>query len=152
MSDDTTRVPFKFDGLPDTEGFTSWQDALKGLLGKLFVDIPSSITNVKISEEAPTDSETNYLWGKRDSAGNFLGFAIFAQGDWRLIAAPTPPDSLFLISGDSTNPPVGFSVVDSSMIGSSNLVQLQETWNPPGDGLVVSEGPWTLFHVKYTGF
>lgn len=144
-----TRARLIYDGLPELcEGFKSWQEALIGILRDVYAEIPNTITNVKISNEAPDDGQTDYLWGKLDNGGNFVGFAIFAQGDWRVISAPAPAGALYLISGNSASIPPGFAIADSVNVqGPSNLAALQANWNPPG-----ATGPWSLFHVIYTGF
>ena len=120
MSDpgNVTRAEIVLTGLPHTKCFTSWQDFLAALPSFLSVEVPSSITNVIVSNIQPTSSQTADIWFRTSNSGSFIGIYVFAQGVWHQIYPVNVdgvPDTtqIFWLYGDSANPPAGWTNTDN---------------------------------------
>lgn len=111
-SDDSVEGVLKITNLPDLACFESFEALLLALPTYLKVYIPPSITNVVIGNTEPSDAERNYLWIKRNNAGDVVGFYLFSGGEWNQFI-PTP-GAVTTVVGNSTNPPVGYVTTDNA--------------------------------------
>lgn len=145
---DVVQSALKLIGLPDRKCFTSLADLLK-LIPELYaVEIPTGITNVSIGNAYPPASEQNNLWVRTDSVGSFVGFYIFATGQWRQIYPL--PDQIFLIVGDSRSLPPGYTLASSDVrLTAQQVANLKKIWTIGG----TTPATWySVFHVTFVGF
>lgn len=118
----------KLQGLPDDTCFTSFADLLKALVKYMSVEIPTSITNVIISNIQPLDSQRSSLWIRMTNGGDFVGFYLFSGGAWQQIF---PVDNqLFRVYGDSRVIPTGFVLGDDGSLGltAAQIAFLHTQW------------------------
>lgn len=135
----------KTQGLIDVACFKDVPDLLQALGNYLTVEIPDTITNVVVSNVQPTDPSRNVIWFRQNAAGQFTGIFVYSGGSWVQLFPVV--GQLTFIKGDSDAPPTGYKVVTDDDVASAELIQLQTMWYPAADPV----GPWTLFHVIYTG-
>lgn len=109
-------VPIVLNGLPDTQCFADFKSFLAALPNFLVAEVPTSITNVIVSNSQPTDSQTTDVWFRLSNDGSFLGIYVFSQGAWQQIYpvnvyGTSIPDTsqVFWFVGDSTQPPPGWT-------------------------------------------
>lgn len=102
----------KIKNLTDLRCYKSFEDMLLDLVNNMILEIPTSITNVVISNQQPTDDKRESLWIRLNSAGGFIGVYLFSDGSWTLIYPI--PSSVYWFYGDSRNPPEGFRLMNGS--------------------------------------
>ena len=147
-----TPLPLSLVGLPDDLCFEgTFAEALKAALENVRVLVPSSITNVVVSSQQPTDSQRDFVWFRLNNAGNFVGIYIYAGGDWQQVSPA--PNQLFWIYGagaypDSNSPPPGYLPANDPSLGlDAGLVTAMEAlWYPAGPG------PYTMYQAVFVGF
>lgn len=148
MTNDVIRGAIKLDGFTEGVCFKSWDDFLATLPSLLAIEIPDDITNVTIGNTQPTDDQRDNLWIRKDSAGVFMGFYLYASGAWQKI---WPVDGeLIMIVGDSRTPPTGFTTATNlSSLTAAQKAFLQSRWH-----IVPGSSPtyYDIFEVSYTGF
>lgn len=115
-------APLAVRGDPSTACFTNIGEFIEALPQFLVAQIPTSITNVIISNIQPLDSERNTVWFRLNNAGSFIGIYVFSDGTW--IQMFPPPQGLFDMYGDSRDVPKGYVLADEN-----------NTALPPGLGL-----------------
>lgn len=110
VNENLIRIPLGITGdiedacIEDAKGFVKWlSDHLVGLA-------PTSITNVVVSNQEPTDR--NVVWFRRSNAGVFIGIYIYSGTKWNQIFPA--PDAVFWMVGDSRDVPDGYELVDTS--------------------------------------
>lgn len=135
----------KTQGLLDITCFKDVPDLLQALSQYLTIEIPDSITNVVVSNVQPTDPSRNVIWFKQSAAGQFVGIQVYSGGSWVQLFPVVGQTTL--VKGDSGNPPTGYKVVTDDDVTSPELTHLQTMWYPAADPV----GPWTIFHVIYSG-
>lgn len=111
-SDDSVQGELKITNLPDLACFESFEELLLALPTYLRVYVPVSITNVVIGNTEPDDTQRNFLWIKRNNAGNVVGFYLFSNGAWNQFI-PTPGE-ITTVVGASNAPPVGYITTDDA--------------------------------------
>lgn len=148
-TENITRIPLTVDNLPDLDCVNGWQEAFLTFIKNSVVEVPSSITNVKISNESPSSGERNYLWIRLNNSGSFVGFYIFADGDWQNVPAGPVLGAIYRVAGqNSESLPAGFALADGNTppVSSGEAAILMATWFPVGSG------PWTMFDMIFVGF
>lgn len=98
--------------LPDLFCFKDARDLISQMPTILGVEVPNSVSNVVVSNEEPSSSQTTSVWFRISNSGGFIGIYVFSQGKWQLIF-PTP-NGIFWMYGDSTDIPEGYMLVDAS--------------------------------------
>ncbi len=73
------------ENLPQNACFTSFLDLLQSIPQYMSAAIPSSVTNVIVSNIEPTSSQTTSIWFRFSNAGTFLGIYVFSAGVWHNI-------------------------------------------------------------------
>lgn len=144
---DVIRGAIKLDGFLEGKCFTSWSEFISELPNMLSVEIPTGITNVTVGNIQPSSSELDHLWIKTDGAGSFIGMFIYTTGSWRQIYPA--PNQLFLMYGNSTNIPAGYTLASSDPnLTPAEIANLQKIWTIGG----TSPTWYSVFHVTYIGF
>lgn len=143
----------KINDLPDLGCFTSFEELLKALPTFLTVEIPSTITNVIVSNVQPLDDQRDALWVRRNNAGSFVGLYIYASGTWRQIypvgGGNTGTFQLFRVKGDSRTIPEGYLLADEDnphlTANEASWVKTQWLHNP-------TQEYYVIFDITYEGF
>lgn len=143
----TVNGALKINNLPDLACFQSFEDLLKALPTFLTVEVPSTITNVIISNVQPQDNQRDAIWFRRSNSGEFIGIYLYSSGTWRLVFPS--PNALIRMYGDSRDVPEGYILADetnpnltanqASFIKSSWLKDPTDTW-------------YVIFDVTWVGF
>lgn len=148
---DIVRANIVLTGLPDTKCFTSWQDFIQDLPNILAAEVPSSVSNVVVSNVQPNSSQTTSVWFRTSNSGSFIGIYVFAQGEWHQIYpvnvdTGVPTTQIFWLYGDSANPPAGWTNTDT-YIGLSGAVKtaLKAQW-------VLEGATYTYYSAVFSGF
>lgn len=126
----------------DITCYESWPQAVQGLVENLGLVIPGSVTNVIVSNQQPSNSQTNYIWFRQNSAGEFVGIYLYSDGQWTQFFPA--PNQIIRMYGNSTQVPSGFILADSSNpnITAEQAAFLQNTWLPDS-----SQQFYTIFDV-----
>lgn len=143
-----TNVPLTITGLLDNLCFEgTFPEAIKEVLSKVVVQVPNTVTNVVVGPDEPSDSQRDFVWFKRNSAGDFEGIFIYVGGDWQQIFPVL--NSLTWVYGDSDSPPPGYVAANdaASPLTAPEKTHLETLWYPPGPG-----GPWSIYQAVYVGF
>ena len=141
-------APLKFVGLSEELCFKNLSELLNYLQTSGFAVVPTNITNVQVSVDQPTSTETNNVWFRLNAAGKFLGIYMYDGNTWQqVIYAPNEVIWIHDSTETSTTPP-GFTIVSASSDGwtAPQAAALEALYLPPG------AGPWYYFAVQYTGF
>lgn len=115
--------------LPELLCYKDFESFVKDIPNLFAIRVPSTITNVIVSNQQPTNSQTTSLWIRQSNSGSFMGIYVFAQGLWRQIAPI--PNQIFWLYGDSNNPPAGFKTTDDASgieISATLAVALKAQW------------------------
>lgn len=98
----------------ETACFESLEDFVKQLTVLLGVEIDASkISNVVVSNEQPSDSQTTSIWFRISNSGNFIGMYVFAGGAWRVMY-PVNTDhvtQIFWFASDDGSAPPGWEKI-----------------------------------------
>ena len=139
-------APLQFVGLSEELCFKNLSELLKYLQTNGYAVVPTNITNVQVSVDQPTSTQTNNVWFRLNSAGKFLGIYMYSGSGWDQVL-PTPGEVMW-VHGNSANIPAGFSLVDTGLDGwdAGEITAIQAMYYPGGGP------PWTYFAVQYTGF
>lgn len=105
-------APIAIKGDPTTACFTTVGDFIEALPNFLVAEIPTSITNVVISNIQPLDSQRTDIWFRLSNGGTFIGIYVFSDGTW--IQMFPPPQGLFSMYGDSRDVPKGYVLADEN--------------------------------------
>ncbi len=101
--------------IPELACFETFTDLLKALPQYLGVEVPASVSNVIVSNQQPSSSQTTSLWIRLSNSGSFLGIYVFSQGQWHNIY-PIADDKNIQIewftSTDGTAP-TGWTLIDT---------------------------------------
>lgn len=125
MSQESSSVPtvvmgsLKLLGLPDTQCFKSFTEIWKAIEDNFAVILPTSITNVVVSNIQPLDTQRDAVWFRLSNGGTFIGIYMFSDGAWRQVFPV--PQTVYTVYGDSRNPPAGYILTDDS--GALTLAQ-----------------------------
>lgn len=125
----------KLEGLPDTICFTTFAEMFKLLAKHSIVEIPSSISNVIVSNVQPSDTERSSLWFRTTNGGDVIGLYLYSSGTWRPFF-PVPGELVRLgPPHTSTNLPFGYELPSSTTgYTAPMLAAIMATWLPsPGD-------------------
>lgn len=98
--------------LPELLCYKDFESFVKDIPNLFAVQVPSTITNVIVSNQQPTNSQTTSLWIRQSNSGSFMGIYVFAQGLWRQISPP--PNQIVWLYGDSSNPEPGYITTDDA--------------------------------------
>lgn len=147
LSGDVIKGALVITDLPDGQCFESFEALLRALPTFLGIQLPTSITNVIISNIQPSDDQRNSLWIRQSNDGGVLGIYVFAAGAWRQL---TPvPQGVFWMYGNSTQVPTGYILVDDDNPHFTSLevdaIQLQFVRDP-------TDSFFTYFAVTFEGF
>ncbi len=82
--DDSTSItaPIKVLNLPDSFCYEDMPQFVKALSQYLVAVIPTSVTNVVVSNVQPNDTQRFTVWFRLNNAGTFVGIYIFSNGTW----------------------------------------------------------------------
>jgi hypothetical protein len=141
----------KLQGLLDELCVESVQDLVKVLPKYLSVEIPSSVSNVVVSNQQPGPDQRQSLWVRLDNASNFVGLYVYAVGTWRPVSPV--PNQVFRIAdsqADSRNPPEGFKLAtEAGFLSESQKTFLKAQWHWHND---VVNTYYDIFDVFFTGY
>lgn len=138
----------KFVDVPNDFCLTNITDLIKFIqkFGKIEFDA-SQVTNVVVSVDQPEIIQgLNIIWFKISNSGNFIGVFVYVNSQW-LQMFPVPA-GIYRISGDSNNPPPGYTLITSTTPGftAAMVNHLESQWlRDPTDSY------WVIFDVVYTG-
>jgi len=134
-------APIAIKGDPTTACFTTVGDFIEALPNFLVAEIPTSITNVIISNIQPLDSQRMTVWFRLNNAGTFIGIYVFSDGTW--IQMFPPPQGLFWMYGDSRDVPKGYILADENngALPPGLGLKLKTTWilDPTGTFYIAFE-------------
>lgn len=127
-------APLAIRGDPSTACFTNIGEFIESLPNFLIAQIPTSITNVIISNIQPLDSERNTIWFRLNNAGTFIGIYVFSDGTW--IQMFPPPQGVFGMYGDSRDVPKGYVLADedNAALPPGVGLFLKQSWKLSGSG------------------
>lgn len=134
-------------GLQDTTCFESMQDFINALPSLIAAEIPPNITNVIVSNQQPSSSQTTDVWFRLSNSGSFLSINVFSAGAWNVIYPLNNSNTLqiFWLQGDPTNPPPGWTATDTAAgVDPAIAAALSAMW-------VVGAGT-TYYSAVFTGF
>lgn len=109
---DVVRGSLVVTNLPEDFCFTTFRELILALTQYLAVEVPSTITNVVVSNVQPLDSQTNSVWFRISNAGGFQGIYVFSNGSW--VQVFPAQNGVFWFMGNSTTPPDGYTLIDTS--------------------------------------
>lgn len=129
MPEVTVLGALKLTGLIDNlECYTSIQQLLRDFPKLFSVEVPSSITNVIVSNQQPTATQRDAVWFRRSNGGVFIGIYLFSEGTWRQFFPV--PKTLYRLYGDSREPPFGYILAsDSAALTSEQVAFLETQWH-----------------------
>lgn len=146
MTTDVVQGSLKLIGLPDGYCWESMEKFLQDFEKLFGVEIPTSITNVIVSPVQPLDDSRLSLWFRLSNSGSFIGIYMYGAGTWNQVYPA--PGQLFRLVGNSTTPPAGFILADSSAPGitATVAVYLLGTWHDSGSGY------YDVYDAVFVGF
>jgi len=109
---DVVKAQLVLNKLPDSLCLETWLDLVKMLPELLSVEVPSTITNVIVSNVQPLDSQRNSVWFRYSNAGVFMGIYIFSGSTWTQIF-PLLTGVYWVYSTDGSAP-LGYQKIDGS--------------------------------------
>ncbi len=126
--DDVVLVPLVVQGLIETACFDSVPEFIQALTKYLAVQIPTTITNVIVSNTQPLSSERTSIWVRLNNAGSFIGFYVYSGGTWQAVFPP--PNGIIPMYGDSRDVPKGFTLADedNAKVGTYLGTLLKARW------------------------
>lgn len=146
-SGDVVRGSIKVDNLPEGCCFTSFEELLKALPNWLTVEVPGDITNVVVSNQAPSEAQRDSVWFKIGTGSAFLGIFVFSTGAWRQVYPV--PNQLIRVHGNSTLPPAGYEVLSTDYVSAAILAHQKNSWHVGG---TISGVDWyDVYDVVWTG-
>lgn len=145
---DNIKGALKLTSAIDRQCFTSFTDFVEKLPSLLSVEVPASVSNVVIGPSEPGQDDIDKLWLRRDNNGSFLGWYAFQNGNWNPFYNLVPGEVVWLV-GDSTNPPDGFTVIDTGdpTIPAYIVTVLKGLYIPS----VISSG-YAYYAARFSGF
>lgn len=114
-------------GLIDDTCFSSFQEFILALPQYLQVLIPSTVTNVSVSNIQPLDTQRDYVWFRRSNGGVFIGIYVYSEGGW-IQVFPVPGSVTRVAGGDSRNPPDGYISAEDANLPSDQINHLMASW------------------------
>lgn len=136
----------KVQGIPDSACFTNFSELLKALGTYLTVEIANQeFSNVVISVAQPGAADRFKLWMRISSSGSFVGFFVYQNGVWSQVVPA--PFQLFILYGDSSNPPTGYSFdLVQTLFSAPDYAELITKYAVPSSG-----PPFSAYPAIYTG-
>lgn len=98
--------------LPEVQCYTNFTEFLKALPSLYSVAVPSTVTNVIVSNSQPTSSQITSIWVRMSASNAFIGIYVFSGGEWVQVA-PSPQEVIWMY-GDSSAPPAGYKTTDDA--------------------------------------
>ncbi len=150
ISNDSIDAPIKLFNLPDLACVNTIQELISLLPNYLVASIPTSITNVIIGNVQPLDTQRNFIWFRKDNAGNFIGIYVYSGGIW--VPMYPVPNQIFprwRVSADPITEPTGYTRLDNvagvpaSVISARMADWVVDPSNP---------GYYLYYEVCFTGF
>lgn len=137
--------------IPENACYTSFTELLKSLPEYLGVQIPSTITNVIVSNVQPSSSQTTSIWFRYSNSGSFLGIYVFSQGAWHNIYPINSGDQIQIETFYSVDgvTPTGWTKVEA---GDPLLPPLVVTGIISRDVLSPDGTVTQLFSAYFSGF
>jgi hypothetical protein len=135
-------------GVPEKACFDNFTQLLQALGTYLAVEIPEQFfSNLVVSVAQPAQADRGKPWWRISPSGGFIGIYTYANNVWNQVLPA--PNQVFWLYGDSSNPPAGFTYLDSTqtIFSAPDYAQLIAMAIPNG-----GPEPYVYYPAIYTGF
>lgn len=147
FSNDTVVGNLVVQNVPERACFSTWQEFIQAIPTFIQVQVPSSVSGIISSSDAPDEDDRDKLWLRRDTSGGVLGLYAFQQGAWRKLY-PYDYNTVIWQVGDSANIPDGFELIKAGVldIPPTTVNAIMSQYAPNGIG------GFSYFAMRFVGY